>query len=415
MRVYRVPFRLASPAVVATGAVALFMLAACGQKQAPPAPQVPEVSVVTVQPQSVAVTTELPGRVNSYLSADVHARVDGIVLRREFVEGSDVKQGQRLYLIDPAPSQAAYDSARATLQKAQANVVSLAAQAARFKTLVAANAVSKQDYDNAVASLGQAEADVASGKAGVETARINLSYTSVVSPITGRIGKSAVTPGAYVQASAATLMSSVQQIDPVYVDLTQSSLDGLRLRSDFVNGKLQVDSQNRAKVKLILEDGTPYPITGTLQFSDITVDPGTGSVDVRAVFPNPKHELLPGMFVRARLTEGVNDRAILVPEVGITHNPQGQATAYVVGPDNKAILKVVTASRTIGDKWVIDAGLNPGDRVIVAGVQKFQPGGVVKPVELEQPAAPAAASQPAGASNATAAPASNAAAAQKAQ
>ncbi len=313
------------------------------------------------------------------------------------------KQGQRLYLIDPAPAQAAYDSAVATLQKAQANVVSLAAQATRFNTQVAANALSNQDYDNAVASLGQAQADVASGKAGVETARINLSYTSVVSPITGRIGKSAVTPGAYVQASAATLMSSVQQIDPVYVDLTQSSLDGLRLRRDFVNGKLQVDSQNRAKVSLILEDGTPYPITGTLQFSDITVDPGTGSVDVRAVFPNPKHVLLPGMFVRARLTEGVNDRAILVPEVGITHNPQGQATAYVVGADNKATLRVVTASRTIGDKWVIDAGLNPGDRVIVAGVQKIQPGGVVKPVELEQPAASAAASQPAVASTLAAA------------
>jgi len=399
MRVYRVSFRLASPVVAASAAAALLTLAACGQKPAPPAPQVPEVSVVTVQPQSLAVTTELPGRVNSYLSADVRARVDGVVLRRDFVEGSDVKQGQRLYLIDPAPSQAAYDSALATLQKAQANVVSLAAQATRFKTLVAANAVSKQDYDNAIASLGQAQADVASGKAGVETARINLSYTAVVSPITGRIGKSAVTPGAYVQASAATLLSSVQQIDPVYVDLTQSSLDGLRLRRDFVDGKLQVDSQNRAKVALILEDGTPYPITGTLQFSDISVDSGTGSVDVRAVFPNPKHVLLPGMFVRARLTEGVNDRAMLVPEVGITHNPQGQATAYVVGPDDKATLRVVTASRTIGDKWVIDGGLNPGDRVIVAGLQKIQPGGTVKPVELEQPAALAAASQPAAASN----------------
>ena len=402
MRVYRVSFRLASPVVAASAAAALLTLAACGQKPAPPAPQVPEVSVVTVQPQSLAVTTELPGRVNSYLSADVRARVDGVVLRRDFVEGSDVKQGQRLYLIDPAPSQAAYDSALATLQKAQANVVSLAAQATRFKTLVAANAVSKQDYDNAVASLGQAQADVASGKAGVETARINLSYTSVVSPITGRIGKSAVTPGAYVQASAATLLSTVQQIDPVYVDLTQSSLDGLRLRRDFVNGKLQVDSQNRAKVSLILEDGTPYPITGTLQFSDISVDSGTGSVDVRAVFPNPRHELLPGMFVRARLTEGLNDRAMLVPEVGITHNPQGQATANVVGPDDKVSVRVVTASRTIGDKWVIDAGLNAGDRVIVAGIQKIQPGGTVKPVEQEQPAAPAAASQQAAASGAAA-------------
>jgi membrane fusion protein (multidrug efflux system) len=401
MRVYRVPFRLTPSALAAVSAAALLTLAACGQKPAAP-PPTPEVTVVTVQPQSVAVTSELPGRVNSFLAADVRARVDGIVLRRDFVEGSDVKKGQRLYLIDPAPYQATYDSARATLQKAQANLVSVAAQAARYKTLVTANAVSKQDYDNAVASLGQAQADVASGKAGVETAQINLDYTAVVSPITGRIGKSQVTPGAYVQASAATLLSTVQQIDPVYVDLTQSSLDGLRLRREFASGQLQLDSQNRAKVSLILEDGSHYPLTGTLQFSDISVDSGTGSVTVRAVFPNPKHVLLPGMFVRAQLTEGVNDSALLVPEVGITHDQQGQATADVVTPDNKVTVRVVNATRTVGDKWVIEGGLKPGERVIVAGVQKVQPGMTVKPVE-QVPAAP------------TKTLASDAAAAQKAQ
>jgi len=325
----------------------------------------------------------------------VRARVDGIVLTRDFVEGSDVKTGQRLYLIDPAPYKAAYDSARATLAKAQANLVSVKAQAERYKVLVAANAVSKQDYDNAVAAQGQAEADVASGQAAVETAAINLGYTAVVSPITGRIGKSQVTPGAYVQASAATLMSTVQQIDPVYVDLTQSSLDGLRLRRELANGDLQMAGKNQAKVTLTLEDGTQYPVSGTLQFSDITVDQGTGSVTVRAVFPNPKHVLLPGMFVRASLIEGVNDRAILVPEIGVTHDQKGQATAMVVGPDNKVAIRPLVATRTQGDNWVVDGGLKPGDRVIVAGLQKIQPGMTVKAVDAPAPA-PAAANAASG-------------------
>jgi len=380
---------------VAAAVVAVFMLAGCGEKAAAPAPQTPEVSTVTVAPSSVAVTTELPGRVNAYLSADVRARVDGIVLTRDFVEGSDVKTGQRLYLIDPAPYKAAYDSARATLAKAQANLVSVKAQAERYKVLVAANAVSKQDYDNAVAAQGQAEADVASGQAAVETAAINLGYTAVVSPITGRIGKSQVTPGAYVQASAATLMSTVQQIDPVYVDLTQSSLDGLRLRRELANGDLQMAGKNQAKVTLTLEDGTQYPVSGTLQFSDITVDQGTGSVTVRAVFPNPKHVLLPGMFVRASLIEGVNDRAILVPEIGVTHDQKGQATAMVVGPDNKVAIRPLVATRTQGDNWVVDGGLKPGDRVIVAGLQKIQPGMTVKAVDAPAPA-PAAANAASG-------------------
>jgi membrane fusion protein, multidrug efflux system len=399
MRVDRVPCGLINPvASVAAAVVAMFMLAGCGEKAAAPKPQTPEVTTVTVQPQSVAVTTDLPGRVNSYLSADVRARVDGIVLKRDFVEGSDVKTGQRLYLIDPAPYQAALDSARATLAKAQANLVSVAAQAARYKTLVAANAVSKQDYDNAVASQGQAEADVASGRAAVETASINLGYTAVTSPITGQIGKSQVTPGAYVQASAATLLSTVQQIDPVYVDLTQSSVDGLRLRRELASGDLQMAGNNRAKVILTLEDGTAYPVSGTLQFSDITVDPGTGSVTVRAVFPNPKHVLLPGMFVRAQLTEGVNDRAILVPEVGVTHDQKGQATALVVGADNKVALRPLVTTRTQGDAWVVDGGLQPGERVIVSGLQKIQPGMTVKAVD-----APIPASAPADAASASAA------------
>ena len=373
---------------------AVLLVSACGKDNAPPPKATPEVTVITVQPQSVPVTTELPGRVNAYLSADVRARVDGVVLRRDFVEGSDVKAGQHLYLIDPAPYKAALDSAKATLAKAQANLVSVKAQAERYKILVAANAVSKQDYDNAVAAQGQAEADVASGQAAVETAAINLGYTDVVSPISGRIGKSQVTPGAYVQASAATLLSTVQQIDPVYVDLTQSSLDGLRLRRELASGDLQMVNKNQAKVTLLLEDGSVYPLSGTVQFSDITVDQGTGSVDVRAVFPNPKHVLLPGMFVRARLIEGVNDRAILVPEIGVTHDQKGDATALIVDANNKVELRTLQTTRTLGDNWVVEGGLKAGDRVIVAGLQKVQPGATVKVVE-QAPAASAVAAEPA--------------------
>jgi len=378
--------RLAS--AVAVG-VAVLALAACGKKPPAPAAQTPTVSVVTVQSQAVTVTSELPGRVNANLAAEVRARVDGIVLSRDFVEGAEVKAGERLYQIDPAPYQATYHSAQAALEKAKASLVSVAAQAARYKTLVAAHAVSKQDYDNAVAALGQAQADVDAGQAAVETARINLGYTSVTSPISGRIGVSQVTPGAYVQASAATLLSTVQKIDPVYVDLTQSSLDGLRLRNELAKGDLQMAGPNQAKVSLILEDGTPYPLAGTLQFSDITVDQGTGSVTVRAVFPNPQHVLLPGMFVRASLTEGVNDRAILVPEVGVTHDPKGDATALVVGADNKVSMRVVTTTRTLGNQWVVDGGLQAGDRVIVAGLQKVRPGMTVN--VLPAPSANAAA------------------------
>jgi membrane fusion protein (multidrug efflux system) len=303
------------------------------------------------------------------------------VLRREFTEGADVKAGQRLYQIDPAPYRAALDSALAALQKAQANLAAMNAQAERYKILIGGNGVSKQEYDNAVAAQAQAAADVASSAAAVQTARINLGYTEVVSPITGRIGVSLVTPGAYVQASAATLMTTVQQMDPIYVDLNQSSVQGLQLRRDVASGRVKVDGSDSAKVTLFLEDGTQYPLAGTLQFTDVTVDPSTGSVTVRAVFPNPDHVLLPGMFVRARIDQGVDDTAMLVPQVGVTHNSQGQATALVVGPDNKVALRIIQATRTLGDQWVVQGGLDEGERVIVAGVQKAQPGILVHAVE----------------------------------
>ncbi|WP_175956515.1 efflux RND transporter periplasmic adaptor subunit [Burkholderia sp. BCC0405] len=396
MRVERVPYRLIT---VATAAV---FLAACGKKESAPPPQVPEVGVVTVQPQAVPVFTDLPGRTSAFLVAQVRARVDGIVLRREFTEGTDVKAGQRLYKIDPAPYIAALNSAKATLARAQANLVTQNALVARYKVLVAANAVSKQDYDNAVAAQGQAAADVAAGKAAVDTAQINLGYTDVVSPITGRVGISQVTPGAYVQASQATLMSTVQQLDPVYVDLTQSSLDGLKLRQDVQSGRLKTSGPGAAKVSLILEDGKTYSEQGKLQFSDVTVDQTTGSVTIRAVFPNPGRVLLPGMFVRARIEEGVNENAFLVPQIGVTHDQKGQAIAMVVNASNKVEPRPLKTTGMQGPNWIVEGGLQAGDHVIVQGVEKVRPGATVKTVAAQlAPAADAAS----GAAAATAAPA----------
>ncbi|KVL90105.1 efflux RND transporter periplasmic adaptor subunit [Burkholderia stagnalis] len=386
MRVERVPYRLIT---VATAAV---FLAACGKKESAPPPQTPEVGVVTVQPQNVAVFTELPGRTNAFLVAQVRARVDGIVLRREFTEGSDVKAGQRLYKIDPAPYIAQLNSAKATLAKAQANLATQNALVSRYKVLVGANAISKQDYDNAVAAQGQAAADVAAGKAAVDTAQINLGYTDVVSPITGRVGISQVTPGAYVQASQATLMSTVQQLDPVYVDLTQSSLDGLKLRQDVQSGKLKTSGPGAAKVSLILEDGKTYSEPGKLQFSDVTVDQATGSVTIRAIFPNKDRVLLPGMFVRARIEEGVNENAFLVPQIGVTHDQKGQAVALVVGADNKVAPHQLTTAGMQGQDWVVEGGLQAGDRVIVQGIDKVRPGATVKAVPATLAQAPGAAS-----------------------
>ncbi|MFL9963918.1 efflux RND transporter periplasmic adaptor subunit [Paraburkholderia sediminicola] len=397
MRVERVPFRLISAATAAV------LLAACGPKQSAPPPQTPEVGVVTVQPTTVPVITELPGRTSAFLVAQVRARVDGIVLRREFTEGSQVKAGQRLYKIDPAPYIATLNNAKATLAKAQANLVTTTAQANRYKVLVAANAVSKQDYDNAVAAEGQAAADVAAGKAAVDTAQINLGYTDVTSPVTGQIGVSQVTPGAFVQASAATLLATVQQLDPVYVDLTQSSLDGLKLRREIQEGRLKTTGPGAAQVSLILEDGRVYPDKGKLQFTDVTVDQGTGSVTVRAIFKNADKVLLPGMFVRAKIEEGVNQNALVVPQVGITHDQKGQPTTLVVGADNKVELRQIVTAGTFGSNWVVAGGLNPGDRVIVQGTDKARPGQQVKPVAAQLPATPASGAAAQGASAASSA------------
>ena len=369
-------------------------LAACGAKPAPNVAAPPEVSVVTVHKSAVPITVELPGRTSAHLVAQVRARVDGIVLKRDFTEGDEVAAGQRLYQIDPAPYAAALESANAALQKANANLAATNAEAERFKPLVAANLISRQDYDNAVSAQGQAVADVASAKAAITIAKINLGYTNVVSPIGGRTGVSAVTEGAYVQASAATLLDTVQEIDPIYVDLVQSSVEGLQLRRDMADGTLKVDGPDKAKVTLILEDGSTYPQTGTLEFTDITVDQGTGSVTVRALFPNPKFTLLPGMFVRAEIDEGVDDNAMLVPEVGITHDAKGQATALVVGKDDKVEARTLQTRGTRGDAWIVEGGLADGDRVIVSGLQRVQPGAAVTAVETDAPVATTAGTPP---------------------
>ncbi len=375
-------------------------LAACSDKPQSTAAATPEVNVMRVQTTAVPVSVELPGRVSAHLVAEVQARATGIVLKRTFVEGSQVKAGQLLYQIDPAPYQATLDNAKATLAKARATLIAAQAQADRYKVLVAANAVSKQDYDNAVASAGEAQADVEADAASVETAKINLGYTSVYSPITGRIGKSSVTPGAYVQSSGATELATVQQLDHVYVDLTQSSVDGLKLRRAAAEGKVTLTGPHAAKVQLILEDGQPYQGEGNLEFSDVTVDQTTGSVTVRATFDNPQNVLLPGMYVRARIDEGYNEQAVLLPEAAVQHDQKGNATAYVVNAQNKIESRQLTTGGVTNDNWIIEKGLQAGDRVVVAGGMKVQPGETVKTVD--QGATPASASAPVAASAASA-------------
>ncbi|OPY10437.1 MAG: Multidrug resistance protein MexA precursor [Syntrophaceae bacterium PtaB.Bin038] len=343
----------------------------------------PEVAVVEMKPERVAITTELPGRTSAYLVAEVRPQVSGIIQNRLFKEGSDVKAGEVLYQIDPATYQAAYDSARAALARAEANITAIRVRAERYRELVEIKAVSRQEYDDAAAALKQAEAEIAAGKAAVEAARINLGYTRVTAPIAGRIGKSSVTVGALVTANQPLPLATIQQIDPVYVDVTQSSAALLRLQQSMARGALRRDSANRARVRLILEDGTPYPLEGTLQFQDITVDPTTGSTILRVVFPNPKRILLPGMFARAVLEEGVNEQALLVPQQGVSRDVKGNPFALVVDPDGRVQQRVIALDRTLGDRWLVSDGLAPGDRVIVEGVQKVRPGTAVKAVPYD--------------------------------
>lgn len=349
------------------------LAAGCARHAAPPPPK-PAVTVVDLHARPVSLTTELPGRVSAYRIAEVRPQVNGVILKRLFNEGDLVAAGQQLYQIDPAPYQAALASARATLAHARASVTAARLTAERYRTLSEAHAVSRQDYDNAVATLGQDEADVASGEAAVRAAEINLAYTKVYSPISGRTGRSSVTEGALVTANQATNLLTVTQLDPVYVDLTQPSTTLVRLKRELAAGQIRRVDGNQAPAKLLLEDGSPYESPGTLQFSEVTVDQGTGSVTLRALFPNSAGLLLPGMFVRATIEEGVRDGAILAPQQGITHAPDGSATALVVGADGKVEKRSVELDRALGDEWVVSKGLASGDRLIIAGLQKVKPG-----------------------------------------
>jgi membrane fusion protein, multidrug efflux system len=370
---------LHGPAVVLAAAV----LAGCGPGQAGPGGMnmpPPEVSVVTTAPESVSLTTELPGRIDPVRVAQVRARVDGIVLHRNFREGSAVTNGEVLYDIDPAPYQAALNSASANLMQAQA-------LAERYQPLVGINAVSKQDYDNAVSAAAQA-------KAAKEIAAINLGYTKVISPIDGRVGAALVTEGALVSASAATEMALVTQLDPIYCDFTESSTELLRIRRQLESGELKTVAPGEAKVTLLLDDGITYSQPGKLLFSDITVDPTSGMVTLRAEFPNPDHLLLPGMFARGALEQAVDSQTITVPQRAVSVGAGGIANVLVVGADNKVEPRVVKLGQATGNKWIVTGGLKAGETVIVEGLQKAQPGMVVKPVPFN-PAESNAATSPA--------------------
>jgi membrane fusion protein (multidrug efflux system) len=340
----------------------------------------PQVSVVTLKPQSVTLTRELPGRVSAYLVAEVRPQVSGVVKRRLFTEGGTVKAGEPLYELDDAIYRAQYNSARATLQKARATQEAARLTANRAAELVKIDAVSAQDNDNAIAALGQAEADVAAAQAAVDSSAVNLAFAHIVSPISGRIGKSSVTQGALVTADQTAAMATVQQLDPVYVDVNQSSGEWLQLKQEIEAGRVQAGAAG-APTKIVLENGVTYAAEAKLQFADVTVDPTTGNFLLRAIVANPDHVLMPGMYVRAIVGEGVLPQGLLAPQRGVTRDAKGGATALVVGRDDKVEARDVRVSRTIGDQWLVENGLATGDRVIVAGLQKVRPGMAVKAVE----------------------------------
>lgn len=358
-------------------------LAACGKEQGGPPPP-PEVGVITLQPRNVSITDQLPGRTTAFRVAEVRPQVTGIVQRRLFTEGAEVKAGEQLFQIDSGPYRAAVASAEAALKRAEAQAVTAKLLEERYAPLIAANAVSRQENDEAIAARARAEADVAAARAQVDSARINLVYTQLLSPINGRIGRALVTEGALVTSGQQAALATVQQLDPIYVDITQSSTELLRLQRQLAAGELVKNDQNEAEVSLTLEDGSPFPERGRLKVSEVSVDPSTGSVTLRAVFPNPRRELLPGMFVRAQLTRGTREAALLVPQRGVSHNARGDATVMVVEKDNKIAERVVTADRAINGEWLITAGLAAGDRVVLDGLQKIKPGAEVKPVPVAE-------------------------------
>lgn len=344
----------------------------------------PEVTVITIKMEEISLPKELPGRTVAHRIAEIRPQIDGLIIRRYFKEGSDVKKGEDLYQIDPALYKAAYDSAKASLAKSKALLNTNRLKVDRYKALIETRAISRQDYDDALATLKQTEADVMLGKAAVETAQINLSYTTIKAPISGRIGRSSVTEGTLVTANQPTALSTVQQLDPMYIDLTQSSNDVLELKRELEKGHLKKVDEKHAKVHLILENAEIYKESGSLEFTDVTVDTSTGAVILRALFPNPNQDLLPGMFVRAQLIEAMNANALLAPQRGITRDRTGNATAFVVNAQNVVELRIVKTDKMIGKSWVISKGLNVGDQIIIEGIQKIKPGMSVKPVEAKE-------------------------------
>ncbi len=370
--------RILLPVAIATVSI---VLSACGKKDTkPPARPPAEVSVVTVASERVNHATELPGRINPMREAQVRARATGILLKRSFEEGSNVKEGQVLFEIDPLPLQASLSSAKAVLAKTEATLKESKANIDRYQELVKINAISKQVYDQAVATLGQNEAELLAAKAAVQTAELNLGYAMVTAPISGRIGKAMVTEGALVSATEATQLAVIRQLDPVYFDFTQSSTEVLRLKRALEKGTLESVAPGEVRVTLMLEDGTVYRHTGKLLFSDISVDPTTGMITLRAEVPNPENLLMPGMFARAQIIEGVNLNAITVPQRTITRGAAGASLVLVVNGENKVELRNIEIDRTVGNKVVVAKGLKPGERIIVEGSQKAPPGSVVKPV-----------------------------------
>ncbi|MGC3980878.1 MAG: efflux RND transporter periplasmic adaptor subunit [Steroidobacteraceae bacterium] len=391
-----------SMSVRASLVTGVLLLSACSKsgQQAGGAPggaaQVPQVTVATVHAQPLTLKTELPGRASAYAIAEVRPQVGGILKRRVFQEGSDVKAGDVLYEINAALYQAADSNARAALAKAEANLTTIKLKTQRYGSLAESGVISKQDNDDVIASLGQAEADVTAAKAAVQTAQINLGYTKITAPISGRIGKSSVTAGALVTANQAAALATIQQLDPIYVDVTQTSAELLRLRRELASGALKRNDRNQAKVSLTLDDGSTYGTPGTLQFADVTVDEGTSSVILRASFPNPKHEILPGMYVRAVLEEGTQQNALLVSQQAVTRDPVGNATALVLTADGTVEQRKLVIERAIDNDWLVSDGIRDGEQVILEGGQRVKPGGkaqAITPAAAQPVAQPPAAQQ----------------------
>lgn len=362
------------------------IITACDNKPAVKTTMEPEVGVVTLAPSSVNIKSELPGRALAFEIAEIRPQVGGIIIKRNFVEGDKVSKGESLYQIDPAPLQARLDSAKGALAKAQATANNVRLTLNRQSALIKSNYVSRQDYDTTRSQLNEAQANVAVAKADLEQATINLRYANVTSPIDGISGKSSVTVGALVTANQENALVTVQRLDPIYVDLTQSVQDFLRLKEEKANGQI-AQQQGKIPVELMLENGKPYRHTGTLEFSDPAVDETTGSVTLRAVFPNPEGEILPGMYVTALLDEGSQQNVLMVPQQGITHNEQGKATALILDQENVVQLREINAVKAVGNQWLVTAGLRPGDRVIVSGLQRIRPGSKARvlPSKLNTP------------------------------